>query len=339
MIRMLYADSGGVYGSPKIHQELLASGESCGRHKVARLMREAGLRGCPKKRYRAKGVSPAVAASNLLQQNFSARQTWVSDITFIPTRQGWLYLAAIMDLYSRRIVGWSMSRHINRHLALNALFMALGQRRPKTDLIHHSDRGAQYLSDDCQTVLKQHDIRCSLSGAGSCYDNAAIGSFFSLLKRERVNRVRYRTRFVSGLTTSVNGYAQSELSEGCDLYNQLSLDKVTSGIIGNHPFFAGEKIVASANNPSEGTPTTIEFIVDNNLVDSDGFPGSVQQRFSTDATFDVVLKVDSGGATWTIACFPPATAKAIPTITWQGIIMLMALLSGFAYYYHKRITV
>jgi putative transposase len=197
MIRTLYADSGGVYGSPKIHQELLASGEFCGRHKVARLMRQAGLRGCPKKRYRAKGISPAVAASNLLQQDFSARQTderWVSDITFIPTRQGWLYLAAIMDLFSRRIVGWSMSRRINRHLVLNALFMALGQRQPETDLIHHSDRGAQYLSDDYQAVLKQHGIRCSLSGAGSCYDNAAIESFFSLLKRERVNRVRYRTR-------------------------------------------------------------------------------------------------------------------------------------------------
>ena len=197
MIHTLYAESSGVYGSPKIHQELLVSGESCGRHKVAKLMRQAGLRGCPKKRYRAKGVSPAVAASNLLQQNFSASRTderWVSDITYIPTRQGWLYLAAVMDLFSRRIIGWSMSRRINRQLALNALNMALGQRRPETDLIHHSDRGAQYLSDDYQAVLKQHGIRCSLSGAGSCYDNAAIESFSSLLKRERVSRVRYRTR-------------------------------------------------------------------------------------------------------------------------------------------------
>ena len=197
MIRTLYAESEGVYGSPKIHQELLVSGEPCGRHKVARLMRQAGLRGCPKKRYRAKGVSPAVAASNLLQQDFSASRTderWVSDITYIPTRQGWLYLAAVMDLFSRRIVGWSMSRRINRQLALNALNMALGQRRPEMDLIHHSDRGAQYLSDDYQAVLKQHGIRCSLSGAGSCYDNAAIESFFSLLKRERISRVRYRTR-------------------------------------------------------------------------------------------------------------------------------------------------
>ena len=197
-IRALHHASGGVYGSPKIHRELLADGVFCGRHKVARLMRQAGLRGCPKKRYRINS-SPAAAvqAANLLQQNFSAEQTnkrWVSDITFIPTRQGWLYLAAVMDLYSRRIVGWSMSRRIDRHLALNALNMALGQRRVNADLIHHSDRGAQYLSDDYQALLKEHGIRCSLSGAGNCYDNAAIESFFSLLKRERINRVRYRTR-------------------------------------------------------------------------------------------------------------------------------------------------
>ncbi len=197
-IRSLHTASGGVYGSPKIHQQLAAAGEHCGRHKVARLMRQAGLRGCPKKLYRPRS-SPAVAvkAENLLQQNFSAEQTnerWVSDITFIPTRQGWLYLAVVMDLYSRRIIGWSMSRRIDRHLALNALNMALGQRRPDGELIHHSDRGAQYLSDDYQALLKKHGIRCSLSGAGNCYDNAAVESFFSLLKRERVNRVRYRTR-------------------------------------------------------------------------------------------------------------------------------------------------
>ena len=197
-IRALHHASGGVYGSPKIHRELLADGILCGRHKVARLMRQAGLRGCPKKLYRSRS-SPAAAvkAANLLQQDFNAKQAnerWVADITYIPTRQGWLYLAAVMDLYSRRIVGWSMSRRIDRHLALNALNMALGQRRPTADLIHHSDRGAQYLSDDYQALLKKHGIRCSLSGAGSCYDNAAAESFFGLLKRERVNRVRYRTR-------------------------------------------------------------------------------------------------------------------------------------------------
>lgn len=159
IIRQLHAESDGVYGSPKIHTELMASGVRCGQNRVAKLMRQAGLSGCPKKRYRVKGGGPsgAVVAENLIQQNFHADQInerWASDITFISTRQGWLYLAVIMDLYSRRIVGWSMSRRINRHLALSALNMALGQRRPTDRLIHHSDRGAQYLSDDYQDVLK-----------------------------------------------------------------------------------------------------------------------------------------------------------------------------------------
>jgi len=123
-----------------------------------------------------------------------AIRRWASDTTFIWTGQGWLYLAVVMDLYSRRIVGWSMSRRNSRHLVLNALSMALGQRQVKGELIHHSDRGAQYLSDDFQALLKKHGISCSLSGAGSCYDNAAVESFFASLKRERVKRRKYRTR-------------------------------------------------------------------------------------------------------------------------------------------------
>ena len=138
-----------------------------------------------------------MTASNLLEQDFTAHSTnqrWASDITFIWTGQGWLYLAVVMDLYSRRIVGWSMSRRINRHLVLNAIIMALDQRRVEGELIHHSDRGAQYLSDDFQALLKRHGISCSLSGAGSCYDNAVVESFFASLKRERIKRRKYRTR-------------------------------------------------------------------------------------------------------------------------------------------------
>lgn len=130
-------------------------------------------------------------------QDFTAaapNQRWASDITFISTPQGGLYLAVVMDLYSRRIVGWSMSRWINRHLVIDALSMALGQRRPTAVLIHHSDRGSQYTSDDFRDKLDQHDIQCSMSARGNCYDNAVVESFFGLLKRERVNRVRYRTR-------------------------------------------------------------------------------------------------------------------------------------------------
>jgi putative transposase len=196
-IRLLHAESNGTYGSPRIHADLHAEGFTCGRTKVARLMRNAGLKGCPKRRFRVTTKSGVTRALNLLDQNFSANdanQRWASDITFIWTGQGWLYLAVVMDLYSRRIIGWSMSRRINRHLATNALTMALGQRRPEGELIHHSDRGVQYLSDDFQDLLKANGITCSMSDRGSCYDNAVVESFFASLKRERVQRKKYRTR-------------------------------------------------------------------------------------------------------------------------------------------------
>ena len=197
VIRRLHAESDGTYGSPRLHLELKSEGYRCGRAKVARLMHIAGLKGCPKRRFRVtmkRGLAPA---ANLLEQDFSAEQAnqrWASDITFIWTGQGWLYLAVVMDLYSRRIVGWSMSRRNNRHLVLNALNMALGRREPEVDLIHQSDRGAQYVSDDFQLLLKRNGITCSLSGKGSCYDNAVVESFFATLKRERVKRRKYRTR-------------------------------------------------------------------------------------------------------------------------------------------------
>ena len=196
-IRLMHAESDGTYGSPRIHADLNDAGLSCGRPKVARLMRIAGLRGCPKRRFRVTTRRGLARASNLLEQDFSAQTTnerWASDITFIYTGQGWLYLAVVMDLYSRRIIGWSMSRRINRHIVVNALNMALGQRRPKGDLIHHSDRGSQYMSDDFQELLEANGITCSMSGKGSCYDNAVVESFFASLKRERTKRRKYRTR-------------------------------------------------------------------------------------------------------------------------------------------------
>jgi len=162
-------------------------------------MRLAGLRGCPKRRYRVTTQSdPSHAvADNLLRQNFTAsgpNERWAADITYISTRQGWLYLAIVMDLYSRRIVGWSMSQWINRHLVIDALTMAIESRQPEALLIHHSDRGAQYTSDDFRDELNKYGIRCSMSARGNCYDNAVVESFFGLLKREWVHRVRYRTR-------------------------------------------------------------------------------------------------------------------------------------------------
>ncbi len=197
-IRQIHAESDGTYGSPRVHHELVETGHACGRARAARLMRLAGLKGCPKRRFRVPRatISQYRVAENLLDQNFNTDEInalWAADITFIWTSQGWLYLAVVMDLYSRRIVGWSMSRHIDRHLAVDALKMALGHRRPEGDLIHHSDRGAQYMSDDYRELLKRHDIICSMSGRGNCYDNAVVESFFASLKRERVKRRKYKT--------------------------------------------------------------------------------------------------------------------------------------------------
>jgi transposase InsO family protein len=196
-IRQVHGASKGVYGSPRIHAELVAAGISVGRHKVAQLMRTARLRGCPKRRYRAtakRDPSHAVA-HNLLKRDFTAdapNRRWAGDITYIPTRRGWLYLAVVIDLYSRRIVGWSMSRRPDRRLVVDALRMAVEARRPQGPLIHHSDRGGQYSSDDFRNELARHDIDCSMSSTGDCYDNAVVESFFGVLKRERVIRVRYR---------------------------------------------------------------------------------------------------------------------------------------------------
>lgn len=198
-IRRVHEASKGVYGSPRVHAELVAEGVCVGRHKVAQLMRSARLRGCPKRRYRTttqRDPSHPVAC-NLLKQDFTAdlpNRRWAGDITYIPTRQGWLFLAVVIDLYSRRIVGWSMSRWSGRRLVVDALRMAVEARRPVGPLIHHSDRGGQYTSDDFRNELANNGIACSMSSTGNCYDNAVVESFFGTLKRERVIRVRYRNR-------------------------------------------------------------------------------------------------------------------------------------------------
>jgi putative transposase len=199
VIRRFHADSGGVYGSPKIRADLHDEGFPVGRNRVARLMREAGLRGCPKRRFRVKSskIPGHQVSSNLLDQNFRAthaNERWASDITYIHTTQGWLFLAIVMDLYSRKIVGWSMDRNMSRYLVIDALRMAIGRRQPAEGLIHHSDRGPQYTSDEFLAELEKNGITPSMSGSGNCYDNAVVESFFGVLKRERVNRVSYRTR-------------------------------------------------------------------------------------------------------------------------------------------------
>ena len=201
VIRRFHAESHGTYGSPRIREDLRDEGYHCGRHKVARLMRQAGLKGCPKRRFRVTTQCDPThpVAANLIKQDFSAsrpNERWASDITYIATHQGWLYLAVVMDLYSRRIVGWSMSRWISRHLVIDALRMALGARQPETGqpLLHHSDRGAQYTSDDFRNLLLKNGIESSMSARGNCYDNAVVESFFGLLKRERVYGMVYHNR-------------------------------------------------------------------------------------------------------------------------------------------------
>jgi putative transposase len=198
-IRTIHAKSTGTYGSLRVQAELLDNGHSCGRHRIARLMRTDGLHGIPQRRFRRTTTSghQLPVAPNRLKQDFTAtapNQRWVADITYVRTGEGWLYLAVILDLYSRKVVGWSTSARLQRDLVLEALKMAIGRRLPSSSLIHHSDRGSQYASLDFQKALSARGILCSMSGRGNCYDNAVAESFFATLKRERVHRRVYRTR-------------------------------------------------------------------------------------------------------------------------------------------------
>jgi putative transposase len=198
-IRAAHAASGKRYGSPRIHADLKADDQHVGRKRVARLMREEGIEGQRKRRFRVTTDSrhSHPIAANQLNRNFTApapNKIWVTDITYIWTREGWIYLAAILDLFSRRVVGWSMDSRIDRALALDALGMALKTRRPEPGLLHHSDRGVQYASMDYQSQLRERGIICSMSGKGDCWDNAVAESFFSTLKAELVHRTDYVSR-------------------------------------------------------------------------------------------------------------------------------------------------
>jgi putative transposase len=199
LIRARHAESDGAYGAPRIHRDLLEEGQPCGLQRVQRLMRRHGIRSCIKRRYKATTDSRHAhpIAPNLLNRQFAVaapNRAWVADITYIRTAEGWLYLAAVLDLYSRALIGWAMSERINRELVMHALTRAIQNRKPAPGLIHHSDRGSQYASGDFQKLLKDHHIVPSMSGAGNCYDNAVMESFFHSLKTERVHHRRYATR-------------------------------------------------------------------------------------------------------------------------------------------------
>ena len=198
LIREAYTASDGVYGSPRVFLDLREAGERVGRKRVARLMREhriRAIRGYKKPRHLV-GI-PSVIAPNRLQRQFTVDRpdlAWVTDITYIRTWEGWLYLAVVMDLHSRMIVGWSMQPTLARGIVVDALLMAVWKRKPKERVIVHSDQGSQYGSDDWLRFCKEHNLDPSMSRRGNCWDNAVAESFFSSLKKERIRRKIYRTR-------------------------------------------------------------------------------------------------------------------------------------------------
>jgi len=198
-VAAIHAESRGRYGSPRVHAELRERGQRIARKRVARLMRAAGLRARARRRFRSTTDSQHAMAikGNLLARRFAVsapNRSWVSDITYIWTLEGWLYLAIVMDLFSRRVVGWALSKRLERGLALDALGMALKGRPRSRAMLHHSDRGSQYASHEYQQLLAAHGILSSMSRKGNCWDNAVAESFFATLKLELVYETQWRTR-------------------------------------------------------------------------------------------------------------------------------------------------
>jgi putative transposase len=198
-ITAVHTDSRQTYGSPRVQAQLQQQGTACGRHRVARLMRTAGLTAQRHRPYRvttnARHALPV--AANVLDRQFTParpNQVWASDITYIPTREGWLYLAVVIDLHSRRVVGWALSPRIDRTLVCDALTAACRARRPAPGLLHHSDRGSPYASGDYQALLATHRMIPSMSRKGNCWDNAPLESFFHSLKGEWLNDQTFPTR-------------------------------------------------------------------------------------------------------------------------------------------------
>lgn len=198
-IRAIHRRSRKTYGSPRIHRQLIMDGEVCGRGRVERLMARNGIRAKQKRKFVATTDSKHnhPVADNMLGRQFAVSRpdrVWVSDITYIPTEEGWLYMAGVLDLCSKRAVGWSMSDSLDRDLVTDALAMAYVRRKPAEGLIHHSDRGSQYASEDYRKLLCDYGMRASMSRKGNCWDNAPMESFFGTLKRELVHHRKYRTR-------------------------------------------------------------------------------------------------------------------------------------------------
>ena len=198
-IETVYYDSYETYGSPRVYHELKSQEVACSENRIARLMRLRGLRAKQVRRYKSttKRNKKHPVAPNLLKRDFRADRPdhkWLTDITYIPTQEGWLYLAVILDLYNRGIVGWAMSERMTSALTISALKMAIRERRPGDGLIHHSDQGSQYTDGTYQALLRDHGIQSSMNGVGTWYDNAPMESFFGTLKSELVHHQVYHTR-------------------------------------------------------------------------------------------------------------------------------------------------
>jgi putative transposase len=199
-IRQVQQDSGGRYGSPRVHAALRLQGRGVSRGRIERLMHRHGIRAImasPRRVRTTDSRHGLPIAPNLIERQFAAtaaNRIWLADITYIPTEEGWLYLAAVMDLFSRKIVGWAMRDHMQVELASSALTMAIRQRRPSAGLIHHSDRGVQYAAHDYRAILSSAGITASMSRKADCYDNAPMESFFHTLKTELVHHRQYKTR-------------------------------------------------------------------------------------------------------------------------------------------------
>lgn len=198
-VRSAFALSNGTYGSPRMTRELQDAGLAVGRRRTARLMRENGLRARQPRRFKrtTDSLHAFPVAPNLIAQDFSTErpdEKWGADISYIWTREGWLYLAVVMDLFARRVVGWAVSDRLHKELVLAALRRALVVRRPEAGLLHHSDRGSQYCSIEYQAELRRHGILISMSGKGNCYDNSMVETFFKTLKSELVWRTAFQTR-------------------------------------------------------------------------------------------------------------------------------------------------
>jgi transposase InsO family protein len=198
-IRVIHAQVKARYGSPRVQAELRARGHSCCVNTVARLMQQAGIAAKTTRKFRHTTDSnhDRSVADNLLDRQFDPtrfNQAWVADITFIPTREGWLYLAVVEDLYSRMVVGWALDKCMTSRLVVEALGMAVAKRLPGKDLLAHSDRGSQYASEHYRRLLATHGITCSMSRRADCWDNAPMESFFASLKKELVHHEDYQTR-------------------------------------------------------------------------------------------------------------------------------------------------